>query len=164
MGAYAAENGGEAEAAAAGSRREERNEDLRLDLLAHPFSFVHDFDERVRPDRFSLPEVRAIEDVGIHFHRPGPDPHRSTALGAGVAGVGHEREDELFLVVKGRFRMALRTGDLWVNEGEFLIIPKGVEHMPVADEECHVILLEPKTTLNTGNVCNERTLPELERI
>ena len=76
----------------------------------------------------------------------------------------HDNEDELFLVVKGRFRMRLPDGDLWVNEGEFVIVPKGVEHMPVADEECHVMLLEPKTTLNTGNVRNERTVPVLERI
>jgi len=76
----------------------------------------------------------------------------------------HEREDELFLVVKGRFRMRLRERELVVNEGEFVIIPHGIEHMPVADEECQVILLEPKTTLNTGDVRNERTLERLERI
>ena len=76
----------------------------------------------------------------------------------------HDHEDELFLVVKGRMQMKLRTGEVWVNEGEFIIIPRGVEHMPVAPEECHVVLLEPKSTLNTGNVRNERTAPELERI
>lgn len=76
----------------------------------------------------------------------------------------HENEDELFFVVKGRFRMRFRDRDAWINPGEFIIVPKGVEHMPVADEECHVILLEPKTTLNTGNVVNERTVPQLERI
>ncbi len=76
----------------------------------------------------------------------------------------HENEDELFFVVKGRFRMRFRDRDVWINPGEFIIVPKGVEHMPVADEECHVVLLEPKTTLNTGNVVNERTVPQLERI
>lgn len=76
----------------------------------------------------------------------------------------HGNEDELFFVVKGRFRMRFRDRDVWINPGEFIIVPKGVEHMPVADEECHVVLLEPKTTLNTGNVVNERTVPELERI
>jgi len=76
----------------------------------------------------------------------------------------HENEDELFFVVKGRFRMRFRDRDVWINPGEFIIVPKGVEHMPVADEECHVVLLEPKSTLNTGNVVNERTLPQLERI
>jgi mannose-6-phosphate isomerase-like protein (cupin superfamily) len=76
----------------------------------------------------------------------------------------HEAEDELFLVVKGKMLMKLRDGDVTVNEGEFIIIPRGVEHCPVAEEEVHVILLEPKSTLNTGNVRNERTLPQLERI
>ncbi|MEX2088845.1 MAG: cupin domain-containing protein [Bacteroidota bacterium] len=76
----------------------------------------------------------------------------------------HDNEDELFFVQKGRFLMKLRDGDVWVEEGEFIIIPKGIEHMPVAEEEAQVILLEPKTTLNTGNVLNARTLPKLESI
>jgi mannose-6-phosphate isomerase-like protein (cupin superfamily) len=76
----------------------------------------------------------------------------------------HEHEDELFLVVKGRLRLRLRERDILLNEGEFFIVPKGVEHLPVADEECHVLFLEPKTTLNTGNVVNERTVRELERL
>lgn len=70
----------------------------------------------------------------------------------------HELEDELFLVVKGRLLIKLRTGDMWLDEGEFVIIPKGVEHCPVAEEEVHVLLLEPKSTINTGNVENERTV------
>jgi mannose-6-phosphate isomerase-like protein (cupin superfamily) len=76
----------------------------------------------------------------------------------------HEAEDEMFLVVKGRMRMRLRDGDIDLEEGEFIIIPRGVEHMPVADEEAHVVLLEPKTTLNTGNVRNERTLADLQHV
>ncbi len=76
----------------------------------------------------------------------------------------HEKEDELFLVVKGKLLIRLRDRDLWLQEGEFVIIPKGVEHLPVAEEEAHVLLLEPKTTLNTGNVRNERTLANLQRI
>ncbi len=76
----------------------------------------------------------------------------------------HETEDELFLVVRGRFLMRLRDKDIPVEEGEFLIVPHGVEHMPVAEEECHVLLLEPKSTLNTGNVRNERTVANLERL
>jgi len=76
----------------------------------------------------------------------------------------HEQEDELFLVVAGQLRMQLRDGDLLLNPGEFVIIPRGVEHRPVAEQECQVILLEPKSTLNTGNVTNERTVPVLERI
>ncbi len=70
----------------------------------------------------------------------------------------HELEDELFLVVKGRLLIKLRTGDMWLDEGEFVIIPRGVEHCPVAKEEVHVLLLEPKSTINTGNVENERTV------
>ena len=76
----------------------------------------------------------------------------------------HEAEDEMFLVVKGSMTMRLRDRDIEVGEGEFVIIPRGVEHMPVADEEVHVVLLEPKSTLNTGNVRDERTRAELERI
>ena len=76
----------------------------------------------------------------------------------------HDTEDELFLVVKGRMRMQLRTGDIVVNPGEFIIIPHGVEHKPVADEETEVMLFEPNSTLNTGNVRNERTVPQLERL
>ena len=77
----------------------------------------------------------------------------------------HENEDELFLIVKGTLRMRLRDRDMLLKEGEFLIVPKGVEHMPVAEtDEVHIVLLEPKTTLNTGNVRNERTVAALERI
>jgi mannose-6-phosphate isomerase-like protein (cupin superfamily) len=76
----------------------------------------------------------------------------------------HEHEDELFLVVRGRFRMEFRDRHVWLEEGEFLIVPRGVEHRPVADEEAHVLLFEPASTLNTGNVRNERTVPWLERI
>jgi len=76
----------------------------------------------------------------------------------------HEAEDEMFLVVKGRFRVELRDGDVWLEEGEFLVVPKGVEHRPVAEEEAQVLLFEPATTLNTGTVRNERTVERLERI
>src|SRR5262245_28260537 len=76
----------------------------------------------------------------------------------------HENEDELFLVVKGRFRMELRDQHIWLEEGEFLIVPRGVEHRPVAEEEAWIVLFEPASTLNTGNVQNERTLHELERV
>lgn len=77
----------------------------------------------------------------------------------------HDAEDELFLVVAGTLRMHLRDGALDLAAGEFLIVPKGVEHMPEAlGDECHVVLLEPRTTLNTGNVTNERTVQSLDRI
>src|SRR5262249_51324146 len=76
----------------------------------------------------------------------------------------HENEDELFLVVKGRFRMEFRDRHVWLEEGELLIVPRGVEHRPVADEEAHVLLFEPGSTLNTGNVRNDLTLDVLERV
>ena len=76
----------------------------------------------------------------------------------------HEDEDELFLVVKGRLIIKLRGQDVALDEGEFFIVPRGIEHKPVAEEEVHVLLLEPKSTLNTGNVRNERTKEEIEAI
>ncbi len=76
----------------------------------------------------------------------------------------HEHEDELFLVVKGRLLIKLRDRDIWLGEGEFVVIPKGVEHLPVAEEEVHVLLIEPKTTLNTGNIENERTVADAQWI
>lgn len=76
----------------------------------------------------------------------------------------HDDEDELFLVVKGRLRIRLRDGEVVLEEGEFYIVPRRTEHLPIAEEECQILLLEPATTLNTGNVVNERTVRALERI
>ena len=76
----------------------------------------------------------------------------------------HETEDELFLVVNGNLLIKLRDQDIYLEEGEFVIIPRGVDHLPIASEEAHVLLLEPKTTLNTGNIDNDRTVIDLERI
>jgi mannose-6-phosphate isomerase-like protein (cupin superfamily) len=76
----------------------------------------------------------------------------------------HDTEDELFLVVKGRMIMHFRDRSVPVDEGEFIVVPRGVEHKPEALGEAHVVLFEPKSTLNTGNVRNERTLEELESI
>jgi mannose-6-phosphate isomerase-like protein (cupin superfamily) len=76
----------------------------------------------------------------------------------------HDNEDELFLVVQGTLRMKFRDHEAVVHEGEFVIVPRGVEHLPVADEEVHIVLIEPRTTLNTGNIRNERTVSRLERI
>jgi len=76
----------------------------------------------------------------------------------------HDQEDELFRVVKGRFRMEFRKWHVWLEEGEFVIVPRGVEHRPVAEEEAHVLLFKPASTLNSGNVRNERTVAYLDRI
>ncbi len=76
----------------------------------------------------------------------------------------HDDEDELFLVVKGHLRIKLHDREIELDAGEFVIIPRGIEHLPVAEEEVHVLLLEPKSTLNTGNVQNERTVADLKRV
>ena len=70
----------------------------------------------------------------------------------------HEAEDELFLVVQGRFRMEFRDREVWVEQGEFLIVPHGVEHRPVADEEVQILLFEPASTVNTGSAGGDRTV------
>jgi len=76
----------------------------------------------------------------------------------------HDNEDELFYVVKGQFDMHLRDQVITINAGEFLIVPRGIEHKPVANTEVEVMLFEPATTLNTGNIINEKTRRELPRI
>jgi mannose-6-phosphate isomerase-like protein (cupin superfamily) len=76
----------------------------------------------------------------------------------------HENEDEMFLVVKGRFRIEFRDKTVWLEEGEFIVVPRRVEHRPVADEEAWILLFEPASTLNTGNVTNALTQRELERV
>ena len=76
----------------------------------------------------------------------------------------HDNEDELFLVIHGRLCIEFRDRDVWVDKGEFLIVPRGVKHRPVADEEAHIMLFEPADTLNTGNVEGELTQKVLERM
>ena len=76
----------------------------------------------------------------------------------------HDVEDEAFLVVDGRLRMEFRDGAVEMNAGELIVVPHGVEHRPVADPTCSVVLFEPRSTLNTGDVVNERTVRVLERI
>ena len=76
----------------------------------------------------------------------------------------HDDEDELFLVVAGRMRMQFRDGDVVVEPGELIVVPRGVEHCPIGEDGCQIVMVEPKTTLNTGNVRNERTVDEPERI
>ncbi len=76
----------------------------------------------------------------------------------------HEHEDELFLVVKGRLTIRFRDRDVHLEEGQMVIVERGVEHQPVAESEAHVLIVEPKSTLNTGDVVNDRTVVDLERI
>ncbi len=76
----------------------------------------------------------------------------------------HDEEDELFFVVQGQLTIRLRDQDVSLEAGEFFIVPKGVEHQPVASEQVHVVLFEPAGTLNTGNLRNERTVEDLDRI
>ena len=76
----------------------------------------------------------------------------------------HDVEDELFLVVKGQLKIEFRDKDVVLDEGEFLIIPHGMEHRPVAEEEAQILLLEPTSTVNTGNVDDERTVRDVEKI
>jgi mannose-6-phosphate isomerase-like protein (cupin superfamily) len=76
----------------------------------------------------------------------------------------HESEDELFLVIKGELLIKFRDREVRVRPGEFVIVPKGIEHLPIAEQEVHVVLIEPKLTLNTGNVPDCRTVTDLERI
>ena len=76
----------------------------------------------------------------------------------------HDAEDELFLVIEGCLRMEFRDHEVWIEEGEFVVVPRGFEHRPVAEEEVSVLLFEPASTLNTGNVKDEMTVAELDRI
>lgn len=76
----------------------------------------------------------------------------------------HENEDELFWVIQGNLKLEFRDGEVYLGPGEMMIVPKGVEHRPVAEEEVHVVLFEPASTLNTGEVINERTKTNLDRV
>jgi mannose-6-phosphate isomerase-like protein (cupin superfamily) len=76
----------------------------------------------------------------------------------------HEHEDKMFLVHHGSFRMEFRDGTVHLSEGDFLVVPRGVEHRPVSDDEVHVVLFEPAGTLNTGNVLDERTVSAPARL
>lgn len=76
----------------------------------------------------------------------------------------HDNEDELFLVLAGRFRMDFRDREVWVETGELIVVPRGTEHCPHADEEVSVLLFEPASTLNTGNIQSERTVDRPDRL
>ena len=121
----------------------------------------------------TIEKVNLAEKLALfHDHLEPPDRRRAQRPArqagqvrwASSSGTITTHEDELFLVVKGRFRMEFRDREVWLEEGEFLIVPRGVEHRPVADEEAHVLLFEPASTLNTGNLRNERTIDAPERI
>jgi mannose-6-phosphate isomerase-like protein (cupin superfamily) len=76
----------------------------------------------------------------------------------------HDTEDELFLVIDGRFRMDFRDREVWLETGEMIVVPRGIEHRPVANDEVHVLLFEPASTLNTGNRIDHRTVEQLDRL
>jgi len=76
----------------------------------------------------------------------------------------HEKEDELFFVMKGHLVIKLRDGEVRIGPGEFVVVPRGVDHLPVAEEEVHVVLIEPKATLNTGTVISDRTVADPEKV
>jgi mannose-6-phosphate isomerase-like protein (cupin superfamily) len=76
----------------------------------------------------------------------------------------HDQEDELFLILSGRLRMDFRDRQVWVEPGEMIVVPRGVEHRPHSDVETSMLLFEPASTLNTGNLRNERTVEQLDRI
>lgn len=76
----------------------------------------------------------------------------------------HEHEDEFFMVVKGKIEIKLPENDVQINEGEFFIVPRGVEHKPVAEKEAHIMMFEPATTVNTGNITSERTVDKPQKI
>ena len=81
-----------------------------------------------------------------------------------LAWHSHENEDELFFILKGRLRMEMEQGTVELKEGEMFVVPKGVRHNPVADEECHVLLIERKSTLHTGDVVTEKTRSIAEQL
>lgn len=76
----------------------------------------------------------------------------------------HENEDEMFLTLKGKLKIEFRDNDVLLEEGELIVVPRGVEHRPVAEEEVHILLFEPSTTLNTGNIENKLTLKKIDKI
>jgi mannose-6-phosphate isomerase-like protein (cupin superfamily) len=81
-----------------------------------------------------------------------------------LAWHSHDEEDELFLILKGQLRIEMEQGDVVLNQGEMFVVPKGVRHNPIADEECHVMLIERKSTLHTGNVVTDKTRTLAEQL
>jgi len=137
---------------AAGPRDPVLDEEKRKESTMHKVNLLEKF--ALFQDQFSPKVVGDLNDHQVKLVK----------LQGEFVWHHHENEDEMFLVVRGRMRMGLRTGDIELSEGEFFIVPKGTEHKPSAEQECWIVLLEPKTTLNTGNVVGERTVAELDRI
>ena len=116
-----------------------------VDLTA-AFAAISDHWSPVVIGELNGQQVKAVKFRGeFHFHR-------------------HANEDEMFLVLSGRLLMQFRDRDVWIGPGEFIVVPRGVEHRPVAPEEVELMLVEPASTLNTGNVRNECTVAEIEPI
>jgi len=81
-----------------------------------------------------------------------------------LAWHSHENEDELFLILKGHLRIEMESGSVELNEGDMFVVPKGVRHNPVADNECHIMLIERKSTLHTGDIVTENTRSLIEQL
>lgn len=141
----------------------------------HPNRILNDYPEN--PESPSMPKVNIAEKFSKinEYWKPyvGAELNGQMVKFDKIKGEfvfhHHDHEDELFLVVKGRFRMEYREKDgrehhEWIEEGEFVVVPRGVEHKPVAEKECWFLLFEPASTLNTGNVVNERTVANLQHV
>lgn len=122
--------------------------------MAHPTKIDIAAKLSLFDDTWSPRIVGEVNDVQVKL----------TKLEGEFAWHRHEAEDELFLVISGRLVLRFRDGEEAVGPGELIIVPRGVEHLPVADSGTSVLLVEPKTTLNTGNLRNERTIDQLPRI
>jgi mannose-6-phosphate isomerase-like protein (cupin superfamily) len=140
--------------------------------MRHPLTAQHHVTAQQRANEDSMSKVNIAEKFAniTEYYKPriaaelNGQQVKFVKLNSEFVFHHHENEDEMFLVVKGRFRMDFRDRHEWIDEGEFIVVPRRVEHRPVAEQECWIVLFEPATTLNTGNVENERTVHELERV
>ena len=122
------------------------------------------FDCRRAATSFVKPTTASMDKVTLASKFASFSEHWTPKIVGEFVWHHHDHEDEMFFVHRGRFRMELRDGDIELRAGDFLIVPRGVEHRPVADEEVEVMLFEPAGTLNTGNVRSERTVAEPVRL
>ena len=136
------------------------------------YPFLHIFRLNLEHQRYSMEKVNIMEKLGQFSDHWNPriigelnGQHvKAVKLKGEFVWHHHDNEDELFLVIRGSLKMELRDKTIVLNEGEMLVVPRMVEHKPVADEEVEILLFEPASTLNTGNVENELTKKELEKI